>query len=102
MEKFLIEVPHGADKRSCIEAMEVFLKSGSHFLANADWGCIDDDHTARMMVDVESREDALQIVPPLYREQAKITRMIKITREEVDHYIEEHDLDDIGGFHAKN
>ena len=99
MAHYLIEVPHKNDKQSCIEAMEVFLRSGSHFLANADWGCFDDDHKARLVVDVDDKEQARRIVPPLYRKTATITRMIKIGREEVDHYKKEHDLDEIGKFH---
>lgn len=100
MERFLIEVPHGADKRACIEAMEVFISSGSHFLANADWGCLDDDHNARMVVNVENKEQARQIVPPLYRKEAKITRVMKVTRDEVDHYRKKHKLDEIGDHHV--
>lgn len=100
MAHFLIEVPHNADKQSCIEAMEVFVRSGSHFLANAYWGCLDSEHTAQMVVDVDNKEQARRIVPPLYREKAKITRMMKITQEEVDHYRKEHDLKEVGKLHS--
>ena len=100
MANYLIEVPHDADQQSCLEAMEVFVRSGSHFLANADWGCYDHDHKARLMVDVENKEEARRIVPPLYRKKATITRMIKISREEVEHYKKEHGLDEIGKFHT--
>jgi hypothetical protein len=36
MSRFLIEVPHEEDVISCIRAVEIFLKTGSHFLTNAD------------------------------------------------------------------
>ena len=100
MANFLIEVPHGEDKRSCIEAMEIFVRTGSHFLANADWGCLDGDHKAILIVDVENKEQALQIVPPLYREKAKITKLMKVTREEVEHFRNEHNLEELDKLHT--
>ena len=56
--KFLIEVPHDANTVACARVVDVFLKSGSHFLSRADWGCRDGDHRAWMIVSVDSREDA--------------------------------------------
>ncbi|HYX20866.1 MAG TPA: hypothetical protein VFA98_08480 [Thermoanaerobaculia bacterium] len=41
MPRFLIEVPHEAETVACARVVDVFLKSGSHFLSNADWGCRD-------------------------------------------------------------
>jgi len=38
MGKYLIEVPHEATKSACINAVRVFLQTGSHFLRQADWG----------------------------------------------------------------
>ncbi len=100
MANFLIEVPHEADKRSCYEAMEVFIRTGSHFLANADWGCLDGDHKALLIVEVDNKEQARQIVPPLYRKKAKITKLIKVTREEVDQFRKEHNLEELDKLHA--
>ena len=83
MEKYLIEVPHGEDKGSCKRAIGVFLRSGSHFVTNADWGCMDGDHKAWLMVEVEDKADARRILPAAYRRNAKITRLHKFTREEI-------------------
>ncbi len=77
MAKYLIEVPHGADPAACDAAIEIFLTSGSHFMTNADWGCKDGVHNAWMIVDVESKSDAQNILPPAFRSQAKITALIK-------------------------
>ena len=100
MTSFLIEVPHGEDKMSCIEAIQIFVNSGSHFLANADWGCRDNVHKAWMIVDVENKEEALQIVPPFYRHNTKITRLSKMTKEEVEYYLKEHKLNDSDKYHS--
>ena len=64
METYLIEVPHEATEAACAKAIKIFLESGSHFLVNADWGCEDQEHKAWMQVDVDSREQAMHIVPP--------------------------------------
>jgi len=37
MRRFLIEVPHEAEGAACARVVEVFLKTGSHFLTHADW-----------------------------------------------------------------
>jgi hypothetical protein len=84
MSKFLIEVPHGEDKLSCIRAVQIFLASGSHFLTNADWGCRDGEHKAWLIVDVDNKESARQILPSAYRSDAKIVSLNKFTREEMD------------------
>lgn len=84
MSKFLIEVPHGEDKIACIRAIQIFLSSGSHFLANADWGCRDGEHKAWMIVEVDSKEEARQILPPSYRSEAKIVSLSRFSREEMD------------------
>lgn len=99
MANFLIEVPHKEDKMACVKAIEIFANSGSHFLANADWGCSDHEHKAWMIVDVESKEQALQIVPPLYRHEAKIIKLFKLTKEEVEYYSKEHKLNETDQYH---
>lgn len=84
MSKFLIEVPHGEDKLSCLRAIQVFLNSGSHFLTHADWGCKDGEHKAWLVVEVDNKESARQILPPSYRSEAKIVSLNKFTRDEMD------------------
>ena len=38
MARFLIEVPHEPELVACAWAVEILLKTGSHFLTHADWG----------------------------------------------------------------
>jgi hypothetical protein len=84
MSRFLIEVPHGEDVIACTRAIEIFLSSGSHFLTHADWGCRDGEHKAWLIVDVENKESARQILPPSLRSDAKIVRLTKFIRDEAD------------------
>jgi hypothetical protein len=79
MKRFLIEIPHDADKQACDHAIQVFQQSGSHFLTHAGWGCTDGEHKAWIIVDVESKEDARFIIPPYFRPDAKITQLVTFT-----------------------
>ncbi len=91
MTKFLIEVPHEADPVACTRAIHVFLTTGSHFLANADWGCTDGEHKAWIIVEVNTKEEAMRILPAAYRSQAKIVKLNKFTLEEIEELIAHHD-----------
>lgn len=92
MEKYLIEVPHEATKEACLNAVRIFLQTGSHFLRQADWGCYDGEHKAWLIVEVENKDEARQIIPSLYRSGAKITRLHTFTREEMEHIEVAHPL----------
>jgi hypothetical protein len=88
--RFLIEVRHEQDLAACARAVEVFLRSGSHFLSHADWGCQDGVHKAWMVVAVDSRDEALRIVPPAFRPQAKIVQLNPFTFSDVEEILRHH------------
>jgi hypothetical protein len=90
MEKYLIEVPHEATKSACANAVSVFFQTGSHFLAQAHWGCHDGEHKAWLIVEVENRDQARQILPPLFRPIAKIVKLHTFTRSEMENIEEAH------------
>ena len=83
MSRFLVEVPHEPGALECIRAIEIFLRTGSHFLSRADWGCLDGDHRAWMIVDVDTKEEARAIVPPAYRADARIVSLNNWTMAQV-------------------
>lgn len=83
MQKFLIEIPHGADKKACDHAIQVFHETGSHFLTNAEWGCLDGVHKAWMIVEVESKEAAKYIIPPVFRHEASIIQLTHFTSKDL-------------------
>lgn len=90
MGRFLIEVPHEDDKIACLRAIQVFLETGSHFLVNADWGCLDGDHKAWIILEGGSREDALSVLPLEVRPQAKIVKLTKFKLDDVNAALERH------------
>lgn len=90
MPRFLIEVPHESDKNACTRAVQFFLNTGSHFLTNADWGCLDDDHRAWFIADVATREDARNIVPPPFRDAARIVQLNKFAMKDIEEISDHH------------
>jgi hypothetical protein len=90
MARFLIEVPHEAELEACARVVQVFLKSGSHFLTHADWGCRDGEHKAWIIADAENKEEACRIVPPAFRSEAKVTALNYFTLAEIDEILLSH------------
>jgi len=90
MEKYLIEVPHEGTKAACQMAIRTFLRSGSHFVTNAEWGCTDGEHKAWMIVEVENKEEAKRILPAHYRMNAKITKINKFTRQQMEAVVDDY------------
>jgi len=90
MAKFLIEVSHEPEKTACLRAVEVFLKSGSHYLTNADWGCRDGDHRAWIMIEANSKEDARSVLPTAYRPQARVVGLNKFSLDEIEENLRHH------------
>lgn len=90
MPKFLIDVPHAPDALACARVVQVFLTSGSHFLTNADWGCLDDEHHAWMIVDADDKDEARLIVPPAFRPQARIVALNRFSMDQIDAIISRH------------
>jgi hypothetical protein len=83
MNKFLIEVPHGADKKACDQAIQVFLQTGSHFLTHAEWGCKDGEHKAWIMAEFRDKNEARLILPPLFRSAARITQLTTFSAKDI-------------------
>lgn len=90
MARFLIEVPHEDEVVACARVVETFLRTGSHFLTHADWGCMDGEHTAWIIVEVDSKDEARGVVPPAFRAQAKIVRLNTFTMREIEEILRHH------------
>ncbi len=90
MERFLIEVPHDEQRVACARVVEIFLKTGSHFVTHADWGCRDGEHKAWIIAEVDSKDEARCILPPAFRSQAKIVQLNKFMMKEIDEILRHH------------
>jgi hypothetical protein len=90
MARFLIEVPHEEETVACARVVEIFLKTGSHFVTHTDWGCMDGDHKAWLIVEVDSKEDARRVLPPAFRSQARIVELNKFSMEQIEEILLHH------------
>lgn len=75
MPRFLIEVPHEPGPQACTRAVEVLLRTGSHFLTHAEWGCKDNDHRSWLVMEFDNREAARASVPVAFRDQARVVQL---------------------------
>jgi hypothetical protein len=91
MARFLIEVPHDEEIVACANVVEIFLKTGNHFLTHADWGCKDGVHKAWIVVDVDSKDEARAILPQAYRKDASIIQLNKFTLAEIEELLKHHE-----------
>ncbi|MFP3855339.1 MAG: hypothetical protein ACLFWD_13710 [Anaerolineales bacterium] len=90
MPRFLIEVPHDNTKNACMQAVKIFHQTGSHFMTNADWGCADNEHKAWFVVELDSKEQALSILPSNFRPKAKVIELRKLSPEVFDEAVDLH------------
>jgi hypothetical protein len=90
MPRFYVEVPHAPDKVSCLRAIKALMESGSHFLTHAEYGCQDGDHTARIIIELDNKEEALSVIPPIYRENSRVIRLSTFKKEKVDRMLTLH------------
>jgi len=90
MARYLIEVPHEEEKVACARVVDIFLKTGSHYLTHTDWGCMDGDHRAWLIVEVDTKEDARRILTPAFGSHARITGLNKFNMEQIDAILGHH------------
>ena len=83
MARFLIEVTHDEDTIACARTVELFMRTGSHFLTHADWGCQDGDHRSWIIVELDTKAEALNVVPPVFHSRTRIVRLNSFTLEQI-------------------
>jgi len=83
MPRYLIELTHGDEYVACVKALRAIERLGSHFVTHADWGCRDGTHAGWLIAELDSRDEALQMVPPELRHDARVVELNKFTREQI-------------------
>jgi hypothetical protein len=66
----------------------LFVESGSHLLANAHWGCRSGVHKSWFISDFNTRDEAMQIVPPFLRNSANIIELTTFTKTDIQQFAE--------------
>ena len=77
MKRYLIESPHKAEE--CLRALDEELAKGPAVLGKFEYGCMAGDHTGYAIIDAESRDDAVKLVPTFLLNAAKIVELGKFT-----------------------
>src|SRR5262249_1294367 len=88
--KFLIEVPHEASTEACLRVVQVFLATGSHFLTNAEWGCMDGEHACWMVVEADDKGRAMALLPQASRHKAKIVSLNRFSMASIEPILQKH------------
>ena len=73
MPRFIVISSHTAE--DCRMAVKHFREHHAGFLSHYEWGCYDNDHTAYLMLEAGSHEEALNTVPPLFRSKSKAIQL---------------------------
>jgi hypothetical protein len=79
MARYIIESPH--TKEECLRALDEELEKGKDILGKFDFGCKVGDHTAYAIVDANSKNDALKLVPAFLQNKARVVEVDKVTPE---------------------
>ena len=83
MPRYLIEMTHAEDHYSCVMALHAVQKDGSHLLTRTDWGCEDGDHRGWFIAELDSREEAKQLVPPALRGETTVIEVKTFSVEKI-------------------
>jgi hypothetical protein len=79
MDRYLISVTHTSEE--CARALKAIDAVG--MITHFDWGCKDGDHTGWVIIEAESKSQAVMVVPPLLRGKAHAVRLTKFNPEDV-------------------
>lgn len=88
MPTYLIEIPHSENTFECKQVIKLFVESGSHLLVNAHWGCKAGVHKSWFINDFDSKEQALQIIPPFLRQTASIIELTTFSKADIMQFAE--------------
>ena len=81
MARYIIETTH--EKAECVALLDSILRAGAHYLTNTEWGCMDGVHTAWLIVEAETPDEARHMIPPVWRNRALLVGLNKFTPEQI-------------------
>ncbi len=96
MSRFLIESSYSSEYEACLRAASTLLSSGSHYITHADWGCRDGVLKAWLIAEVDSKEDAMRIVPPAFRSDTIVIQLNKVTLQEIQNLVQKLSMEPEG------
>jgi len=73
MNRYIVISSHTAE--DCKKAVMQFRQYNAGFFTHFEWGCLDNDHNAYVIIDAENHETAKMSVPTLFREKTKVVKL---------------------------
>lgn len=92
MDKYLIEIKNGGDTASCLRSIQSFLSSRTHFVTSVEWGCLEGEKKAWLIIKTGNKDDAMRIIPSAYRQNARITKLHRFTGKEIKETMLNHPM----------
>lgn len=89
----MIHLPHESDHEICVRALHAIERYGGHLFTHAEWGCRAGVHCGWVIVELDNREAAVQMVPPELRKEAQVVELSQFTRAEVAAWVAQLDGD---------
>ena len=77
MAHYLLEMTH--TEQECLNALNMVVSLGMHILHHTWWGCEVGVHTGWLDIEVDSEQDALNVVPPRLRKDTRIVEVRRFT-----------------------
>jgi hypothetical protein len=87
MPRFLIETSHTSEHDGCVRALDAVTKHGSHLMTHTEWGCEDGVHSGWLIVDLNDRRAALQLIPPQYRTSSRVVQIRPWSRADIEEMV---------------
>lgn len=81
MPRYFIESLHTPEE--CLRALDEVLAKGAEILAKFDFGCAAGDHTGYAIIEAQSHEDVMGIIPGSLRNKARIVEVDKFTPDQI-------------------
>ena len=83
MPRYLVQLTHEDDHIACVRSLEAINHDGAHLLTHLNWGCKAGTHSGWLIDEFASRDEAMQIVPPQYREEAQIIEVEQFSKDDI-------------------
>jgi hypothetical protein len=79
----MIQLPHEGNRDACVRAIQAIQKHGSHLMTHIDWGCKAGVHIGWAIVEADSVQMVIMMVPAECRKDTTITELNRFTTEEM-------------------
>ncbi len=83
MPRYLVQLTHEDDHIACVRSLEAIDRDGAHLLTHLNWGCKTGIHSGWLIDEFASHDEAMQIVPPQFREEARIVEVEQFSKDQI-------------------